>query len=148
MVEVKKLGVLLEKANVGFESDGVLNPAVIKEGDFIHVFYRAVGIGNFSTIGYCKLNLKHEIVERSDMPLSFPQHDYESHGVEDPRIVKIQGVYYLNYTAYDGVNALGALTTSVDLIHWEKHGIITPQIIFIDFLRFAETKGMARLTVV
>jgi len=35
--------------------------------------------------------------------------------MEDPRIVKIDDLYYLTYTAYDGVNALGALAVSKDL---------------------------------
>ncbi len=141
MIAIKKLGVLLEKTEVGFESDGVLNPAVIKEGNDIHIFYRAVAKGNFSTMGYCKLNSAHKVVERSDMPILFPQADYESQGVEDPRIVKIESTYYLTYTAYDGVNALGALATSEDLVHWVKQGIVTPQVVFTDFMHLAETKG-------
>lgn len=34
--------------------------------------------------------------------------------LEAPRIVKIVDLYYLTYTAYDGVNALGAMVTSKD----------------------------------
>ena len=55
MIEVKKEGVLLRKTNLDFENEGVLNPAVISDGDCIHVFYRAVSKGNYSTIGYCRL---------------------------------------------------------------------------------------------
>ena len=55
MIEVKKEGVLLRKTNLDFENEGVLNPAVISEGDRIHLFYRAVSKGNYSSIGYCKL---------------------------------------------------------------------------------------------
>jgi hypothetical protein len=42
MIEVKNEGVLLTKTDLGFENDGVLNPAVIREGDSVHLFYRAV----------------------------------------------------------------------------------------------------------
>ena len=42
MIEVKKEGVLLNKTELGFENEGVLNPAVIKVDDIIHLFYRAV----------------------------------------------------------------------------------------------------------
>jgi hypothetical protein len=41
------------------------------------------------------------------------------------RVVKIEETYYVTYTAYDGINVMGALATSKDLIHFEKHGIIT-----------------------
>lgn len=39
MIKVNKNGVLLKKTTLGFESEGVLNPAVISEGDYIHLFY-------------------------------------------------------------------------------------------------------------
>jgi beta-1,2-mannobiose phosphorylase / 1,2-beta-oligomannan phosphorylase len=142
MITVNKEGVLLEKRALDFESDGVLNPAVIRgEGDDVHLFYRAVGAGNHSSIGYCKLHGPLTVVERDDVPLIAPTFSYESQGVEDPRIVRIDGLYYLTYTAYDGVNALGALATSSDLRHWEKHGIIVPQVRYIEFSRLAEEKA-------
>jgi beta-1,2-mannobiose phosphorylase / 1,2-beta-oligomannan phosphorylase len=128
MIDVKKEGVLLKKTNLGFENEGVLNPAAIYSNGGIHIFYRAVSKGNYSSIGYCKLKDPLSIEERSDIPVLFPQFDYESHGVEDPRIVKIDDLYYLTYTACDRVNALGALATSKDLKHWEKQGIVSPQI--------------------
>ena len=78
---------------------------------------------------------------RFDTPLLFPQSEYESQGLEDPRIVKIEDTYYLTYTAYDGVNALGALATSSDLIHFEKQGIIVPHMTYSEFSRLAEAKG-------
>lgn len=141
MIEVKKEGIILNKTRLGFENEGVLNPAVIKEGKTIHLFYRAVRKGNHSSIGYCKLN-KHLVVkERSDKPVIVPQFDYESQGVEDPRIVKIDGLYYLTYTAYDGINAMGALAVSKDLKHFEKHGTLVPQVTYDEFLRLAESNG-------
>jgi beta-1,2-mannobiose phosphorylase / 1,2-beta-oligomannan phosphorylase len=48
--------------------------------------------------------------------------------------VKIEDTYYLTYTAYDGENALGALALSKDLVHFDKKGIIVPQITFAEFL--------------
>jgi predicted GH43/DUF377 family glycosyl hydrolase len=38
-----------------------------------------------------------------------------------------------NYTAYDGINVMGALATSKDLIHFEKHGIITPPVNYQEY---------------
>lgn len=140
MIEVKKEGILIEKTELGFENEGVLNPAAIRVGDDVHLFYRAVSKGNYSTIGFCKLNGPLTVIERLDTPLIFPQAAYEVHGVEDPRITKIDDLYYLTYTAYDGLNALGALATSKDLISWEKHGIISPQLTFQEFNHLAASK--------
>src|SRR5665213_2185546 len=128
MIDVQKEGVVLRKTGLSFEDESVLNPAVIREGDVIHLFYRAVHIRNYSSIGYCSLDSPLNVIERYDKPLLDPEFDYESHGMEDPRIVKIDELYYLTYVAFDSVNALGALATSADLKHFKKHGIIVPKI--------------------
>jgi predicted GH43/DUF377 family glycosyl hydrolase len=140
-LKVTKEGIILLKTNLGFENEGVLNPAAIKEGESVHIFYRAVRKGNYSTIGYCRLNGPTEVAERSDTPVLFPQLPFESQGVEDPRIVKIDDLYYLTYTGYDRVNALGALATSTDLRHFEKQGVIVPRISYEAFMHLAESKG-------
>lgn len=138
MIDVKKEGVLLEKTTHEFENAGVLNPGVIREGDSVHMFYRAVRNGNFSSIGYCRFNGPLTLEFRSEKPVISSEFDYESHGVEDPRIVKINDLYYMTYTAYDGVNALGAIAVSADLVTWEKKGLIAPQITYSEF---AELSG-------
>lgn len=142
MINVTKHGIVLAKTTHIFENEGVLNPAAIKVGKIIHMFYRAVTKDNYSTIGYCQLSSPLEVASRNDSPLLFPQSDYEFQGLEDPRIVEIEGIYYLSYTAYDGVNALGALATSVDLVHWDKKGVIVPKITYEEFKHFTEGNGI------
>lgn len=141
MITVNKLGILLRKTAHSFECEGVLNPAVIKVGNTIHLFYRAVAKDNYSTIGYCKLSAPMVVETRMDVPILFPQSEEEFQGLEDPRIIEIEGTYYLSYTAYNGVNALGALATSTDLISWQKLGIIVPKITYEEFKHFTESHG-------
>lgn len=141
MITVKKEGIILTKTDLGFENEGVLNPAVIKEGNKVHIFYRAVRIGNFSTIGHCELIGPLTVIDRKNTPILVPHYDYESQGIEDPRIVKIDDLYYLTYTGYDGVNALGALATSKDLVHFERAGLVVPKIHFDRFKFLAECSG-------
>jgi len=133
MITVKKEGILIQKTELVFENEGVLNPAAIKEGEYVHLFYRAVSMGNYSSIGYCKLEGPLTVETRNTAPVLVSEFDYESHGVEDPRIVKIEDTYYLSYTAFDGVNALGALATSTDLLNWDKKGIVVPQMTYDEF---------------
>ncbi|MCU0423321.1 MAG: pesticidal protein Cry7Aa [Bacteroidia bacterium] len=140
-VTVKKLGILLSKTTKHFECKGVLNPAVIKVNNIIHLFYRAVAKDNYSTIGYCQLSEPMILKNRWNKPMLIPQADYEFQGLEDPRIVEIEGTFYLSYTAYNGINALGALATSQDLVHWKKKGIIVPQITYEEFKHFTEAEG-------
>ncbi|MDB5226489.1 MAG: pesticidal protein Cry7Aa [Bacteroidota bacterium] len=145
MLAVKKEGIILKKTDLVFEAEGVLNPAVYQDGEDIHMFYRAVRAGNYSTIGYCRLSDPLTVAERSDTPVLFPQFDYESQGVEDARIVKIDDLYYMTYTAYDGINALGALAVSKDLKHFEKRGIIVPQYHYEEFRHLIECKGQVNV---
>ena len=128
MIEVKSEGIILESSENGFENQAVLNPATIEAGGVTHMFYRAVRRGDMvSSIGYCQLE-GNKVVNRSDKPILFPEYDYEKMGVEDPRIIFLDGVYYLFYTVYDGKNALFAYATSTDLTHFVKQGIISPRI--------------------
>lgn len=124
---IRKHGLLLTKRNLDFEIEGVLNPAVISVDGIIHMFYRAVAQGNHSTIGYCRLNNPLTIAERYDYPVIVPETDNERYGVEDPRIVSIDGLFYLSYCGYDGENAFGCVATSEDLTHFKKHGIVVPR---------------------
>lgn len=133
MITLKREGILLGSTHLAFENEGVMNPAVITEGETVHLFYRAVRVGNHSSIGYCRLKGPLQIVQRDTAPLLYPEFEYESRGVEDPRIVKIDDTFYMTYTAYDGISAVGALALSKDVTHFEKKGIITSQFTFSQF---------------
>lgn len=141
MITVKKEGILLAPTGLDFENEGVLNPAIIREGDCVHIFYRAVRNGNYSCIGYCRLDGPLTVTERWTKPFMVPEFEYESQGVEDARIVKIDDVYYMTYTGYDGTNARGALATSKDLKHFKKRGLIVPPITYAEFVFLAESTG-------
>ena len=144
MINIRKEGILLQKTAQEFENKAVLNPAAIRDGDFVHLFYRASNDKDVSSIGYCKLNGPLSVLERHRFPVLVPQFDYESDGVEDPRIVLIDGIYYLTYTAFDGINALGAIATSKDLVHFEKQGILVSKTTFEEFSQFASTQSNIR----
>ena len=135
MVAIEKLGIILSPTEKEFENNGVFNPGIFQEGNTVHLFYRAVQEGNYSSIGYAKTEGPLKVIERHEKPIITRENDYEKKGAEDPRIVKIEDTYYMTYTAYDGINAMGALATSKDLIHFTKHGIITPKIIHKDYER-------------
>ncbi len=141
MIQVLKKGIILEKTKLDFENEGVLNPAVIREGEFLHMFYRAVRKGNYSTVGYCKFEGASTLLLRNSKPILVPEFEYELHGVEDPRIVKINDTYYLSYTAFDGVNALGALAVSDDLVHWHKKGLVVPLLTYVEFNHLTSKKA-------
>ena len=120
MVKVSNGEIVLEsRTNLEFENEGVLNPACVEKDGIVHMFYRAVRRGGFSTIGYCQLK-DNKVIYRSEKPILFPEYSYEKGGLEDPRITFLEGKYYLLYTAYDGLSALVAYATSSDLKTWTK----------------------------
>lgn len=146
MIPVEKYGIILSPTENEFENTGVFNPGVYQDGNTVHIYYRAVQKGNFSTIGYAKTDGPTKIIERYTQPLIKRDFEYEQHGVEDARIVKIDDSYYMTYTAYDGVNTLGALAISKDLIHFEKQGLITPKINYQEYVRFIQQSDQTKLS--
>ncbi len=129
MVNVTKHGIVLAPRGLEFERAGVLNPAAAAGDGFTNLLYRAVAPGNRSSIGYARIRGT-EVVERLDHPLLVPEQSYEAHGMEDPRLVLLEGVYHLFYTAYDGRNAMTAHATSSDLVSFTRHGLVTPAITY------------------
>ncbi len=141
LIEVKRKGIILDETELHFENEGVFNPGSLQDERGIHLYYRAVSEGNYSTVGYARMSDPITVAERFEYPIYTPQHPSEKHGVEDPRIVKFDGTYYLTYTAYDGFNALGALATSTDGLHFKREGIITPEISLLDMERHLVDAG-------
>ena len=145
MIKVEKHGIILSPTQEEFENKGVLNPAIYQEGDMVHILYRAVQVGDFSSIGYAKTAGPLKVVERKNRPIIAPDFDYEKEGIRDPRIVKIDDTYYITYNSYDGMNTMGALATSTDLVHFKKHGIITPQINYEEYKKCVTNTKNAKL---
>jgi beta-1,2-mannobiose phosphorylase / 1,2-beta-oligomannan phosphorylase len=130
MISVINEGIILESRDgVEFESEGVLNPACIEKDGVIHMFYRAVAKGNYSSIGYCQIK-NNKVIERWNKPIMAPEFDYEKGGMEDPRVTLLEGTYYMLYTAYDGINARIAYAISSDLLSWNKKGLLSPSITY------------------
>ncbi len=129
-LKIEKLGVMLEPTVNAFESTAVLNPGCYQDGEYVHVFYRAIDEEKKSSVGYAKLKGPTTVVERWQEPIITREYDYESAGVEDPRVVKIGGTFYLTYVAHDGKNARTAYATSSDLKSFEKKAIISAEITY------------------
>lgn len=127
MIKLKSEGIILEPTENEFEANGVFNPGCILVDKITHMFYRAVNTKNISSIGYCQL-VNNKVTLRNPKPLLFPEYNYESCGLEDPRVTFLEGTYYLFYTAYDGISATVAYATSKDLINFTKQGLLFPKI--------------------
>lgn len=110
----------------GWTEFALFNPAAIRVGSKTVLLFRSQDRNHVSRIGYAESADGIHFTVRPQPVLS-PQADYEKGGgVEDPRVVRINGVYYLTYTAYNLQDAQLCLATSSDLIRWHRRGVILP----------------------
>ncbi len=110
----------------GWESAGTFNPSVVSHDGSLVMLYRAQDRNGTSRLGYASSTDGLRFTRRPEPVLS-PEAEYERDGgVEDPRLTKIGGTYFLTYTAYNKKDAQLALATSTDLIHWDRKGVIMP----------------------
>ncbi|MBA3405437.1 MAG: glycosidase [Gemmatimonadaceae bacterium] len=59
-------------------------------------------------------------------PAMSPATEYESFGIEDPRITFIDGRYWINYTAVSQYGIATALASTTDFRTFDRHGVIFP----------------------
>jgi beta-1,2-mannobiose phosphorylase / 1,2-beta-oligomannan phosphorylase len=132
---LKDEGIILEASKHPFEEQAVLNPTCVEANGIRHMLYRAVRKNDMcSTVGYCQLADDYKTVtHRAEQPILVPEYEYEKRGIEDPRMIYLDGVYYIMYVAYDGENARVAYATSRDgLKTFKKHGLVSAQTTYQD----------------
>lgn len=107
-------------------SAGVFNAAATKVGMKTVLLFRAQDASHTSRIGYAESPDGLHFTVRPE-PILAPEATYEKGGgLEDPRVLAIDGTYYLTYTGYDLHSAQLCLATSKDLLHWDRKGVILP----------------------
>ncbi|MDP2651727.1 MAG: hypothetical protein Q8O94_01165, partial [bacterium] len=126
----------------GFESREVMNAAAIDINGSIYILYRAMDAANTSTIGLAISKDGTNIDERLSEPIYIPRADFEkkcgsptgNSGCEDPRIVRIDDILYMTYTAYDGAHVPAGAISSISVEDflarrfdkWSMPFILTP----------------------
>jgi predicted GH43/DUF377 family glycosyl hydrolase len=118
-----------------WECYNVFNPSVIHHAGLFHMHYRAQGLDWVSRIGYA-VSQDGVIWNRLRKPVLYPVDGSDSRGVEDPRVVELEGAFYMCYTAYGrefagegepthaGGGILPMIARSENLITWERLGPI------------------------
>lgn len=114
---------ILTPRGTGFESRDVFNPAAIDLNGSIYILYRAMDTANTSTIGLAISKDGISIDERLSEPVYVPREDFEmkhggstgNSGCEDPRIVRIDNMLHMTYTAYDGARPPAGAVSSISV---------------------------------
>jgi predicted GH43/DUF377 family glycosyl hydrolase len=110
-----------------FECAAVYNPCAAIFQNKVYLIYRAEGKYYDRYVSCLCLAESSDGVhfkKSRNNPIIVPNGVTEKRGCEDPRIVKIDGLYYLTYTAFSGNGVGVALAISKDLKVWKKQGII------------------------
>lgn len=117
----------------GWERAAVFNcAAVYREGVF-HLIYRACDVPSHERFGRYVSAMGHAVslngvdFARHSRPVFCGEGPQELRGVEDPRIVELDGEFYMMYTAFgarfDGDYRI-SMASSPDLINWSRHGVV------------------------
>lgn len=121
-----------------FEDFAVLNGNPIKINNSIYMLYRAQNTplkfedGSFSMSTICKAVSKDGINFKNREVLIYPENTWERYGCEDPRVTKIDGKYFIFYTALSAypLNLASGikvgLAISKDLKSITERHLITP----------------------
>ena len=127
--------ILLPDPTSDWECYHVFNPGVIHHNGLFHMFYRAQGLDWVSRIGYA-VSRDGVAWNRLRRPILEPTGARDSRGVEDPRLVALEGQFYMSYTAYGhefqgsgqpthaGGGILPMIARSQNLITWQPLGPI------------------------
>jgi predicted GH43/DUF377 family glycosyl hydrolase len=121
-----------------WELGGTFNPAAVQTGGVTQLLYRAVDANQISRLGYARSIDGKEIAFRSENPVFEPSAEWEEFGCEDPRITPIDGTHYITYTAYSRQGTRIALASTNDFMHFQKYGIVGPDINDKDCVLFPE----------
>ena len=131
--------ILRPNRNQSWEARGVFNSCPIKKGRAIFLLYRALSSSQYYTITNSILRLSTIGIAQSKDGIYFfnrrrfiaPEYSWERFGCEDPRVTKLNGKYYIFYTALstypfraEGIKV--GLAISKDLKKIQEKHLVTP----------------------
>jgi predicted GH43/DUF377 family glycosyl hydrolase len=119
--------ILRGQKNTSWRSKKVYNASVLKVEDEYTMIFRAIGDDWISRLGMAKSSDGFNFIPAQN-PVLEPVHIWEQKGCEDPRITKIDGTYWACYTAFDGLTARAAITSSKDLTSWGERHLLFPDL--------------------
>ncbi|KAJ9657716.1 hypothetical protein H2198_004131 [Neophaeococcomyces mojaviensis] len=109
-----------------WESAFLYNPTAIVLNETIFLLYRAQNASKTSSIGLAWSTDGYNFT-RLNTPIIYATEPYETiGGCEDPRIIRVNGTFYVTYTAFNNVTAQLCMASSTDLLNWNKTGPLLP----------------------
>ncbi len=103
----------------------VFNPGAVLHNGLVWLYFRAQGLDYISRLGLA-LSADGVHFNKLEDPVLSPSDEWETRGVEDPRITwfEADGCFYMTYTAYSPLGITPMISRSTDLLKWERIGPI------------------------
>jgi predicted GH43/DUF377 family glycosyl hydrolase len=111
------------------------NAGAVKLGEYVHLLYTARGQDDIARIGYARLRGYDEVEERLPYPVLAPEEWFERDGVEDPRIIALDGRIYVIYAGKerDMARPCEVSLSPEELMRkewaWTKHRLLLPTMV-------------------
>ncbi len=131
--------ILKPNKDQSWEAEAVFNGCPIQNGNSIDLLYRALSLPHYHTLSKVRVRISDIGIAQSKDGINFenrrrfiaPEYEWEQFGCEDPRVTKLDGKYYIFYTAISGYpfNADGikiGLAISKDLKTIQEKHPVTP----------------------
>lgn len=135
----KKNPILVPNKNQSWEAEAVFNGCPIQGGNKTYLLYRALSLPHYHTLAQVRMRISDVGVAESKDGINFknrrrfifPEYSWEQFGCEDPRVTKLNGKFYIFYTAIshypfnaDGIKVGVAVSKNLETVQ-EKH-LVTP----------------------
>jgi len=132
MERSNKNPILLPNKDSWWESEAVFNPAILYDGDKVHMLYRAIGEYEqyISRFGYACSTDGFNFERKNGIAFK-PTEEYEKYGIEDPRLMTIESQIYLSYVVLSDyvsnkeVTSYTALASTSNFHNYTRLGIIS-----------------------
>lgn len=131
MIHAERLGVILAPE---YRLDAKFNAGMIREGDRVHMLYRRAENWDGASpngfrykknfVAYALLDTKGRLLRDDGVPVIEPCCEFDKAGIEDPRIILFERVYYVFYTCYDLIQARVGISKTTDFKSFERIGVI------------------------
>ena len=115
---------ILTKEDVPYPVSTIHNAAVVKHRDEYIMIFRSHRLNGRSILGIARSRDGYKFNVDSNLFME-PYDEYDEYGVEDPRIINIDGVYLITYSAYSKYGVRVGLASTKDFSQVERLAYIT-----------------------
>ena len=109
----------------GYAVDWIANERLEADDPRV-VRHLQTGLIRLTFVSHLRVARSHDgqTIDSIDDPAFLPENEAEEYGVEDPRIVYLDGRYYITYVAVSCHGPASALASTTDFKSFQRHGII------------------------